>query len=130
MKIFFTALADASRIPVAGLPCAGFGDGAGDGESRHGAEGIDEGCGWVGRGQHVGGFDVFPTADAGTVETKACRKNFLVQLAHGHRKMLPDAEGIDKLDFDHPGNLPAGPSTSNAIGRNVIRRVWQALSSA
>ena len=79
------------------------GDGAGQRQGRHDAEGIDEGGVRIGHGQHVRGFDAFPAADAGAVKAEAFFEDVEGQFANGTTEVLPGAKRIDKLDVHHFG---------------------------
>ena len=103
LQIFLGALSQAARVAGVGFLGAGFGDGAGEGESGNFAEGIDESGVGIGHGEHVRGLDAFPAADGGAVKAESFGKDFFGEFADGTGEMLPGAEGIDELDVHHPG---------------------------
>ena len=102
-QVFLGALGHAARIAGVSFHGAGFGDGAGQAEGGHRAEGINEGGVGVGHGQHVAGFNTFPAADGGAVEAVAFAEDVFGQFADGTGEMLPGAKGIDELDVHHFG---------------------------
>src|SRR6185369_14343624 len=107
-EVLLASLSNAPRIASVSFLGAGLSDGAGQRESRHGAEGVDESGGRVRHGQHVGSFDRFPAADGRPVEAKTVLEDFQGQFADRHAEMLPGAKGVDEFHIHHPGSLLAG----------------------
>ena len=107
-EVFFGPLGDAARIAGVGFLGAGLGDGAGQREGGGGHEGVDEGGGRIGHGQHVAGFDRFPAADRRAVEAQAIAEGVFGQFADRQGEVLPGAEGIDELHVHHLRALLSG----------------------
>ena len=102
-QVLLGPLGNAPRIARVGLLSAGFSDGAGQAQGRHGAERINKRRYRVGHGQHVRSLDALPAPDAGAVESQPFAEDFLRQLPDGTTEMLPGAKGIDELYVHHFG---------------------------
>ena len=123
LEIFLGVRGDAAGIAGVGLLGAGLGDGAGQGEGRHGAERVNESGVGIGHGQHVGGFDGFPAADGRAVKAVAVGEDLLGQLGDGQAEMLPGSEGVNKLNINHFGALLFRQG-QNALGGVLHVSYW------
>ena len=116
-KVFFCPLGDPTGIAIVGLLGARFGNGTGQRQGGHGAEGVDKGSGRVRHGQHVTGFNAFPASDTGAVKAQAVAEGLFVEFADGATEMLPGAKGIDEFDVHHLGPFLARHLQDAAGGR-------------
>src|SRR4051794_16403033 len=119
--MLFGPLRDAAWIADVRFLRAGLGDGARQGESGNRTERIDKGRVRVGHGEHIRGFNRFPTADGGTVKAEAIGKHVLGQFADRTSEVLPSAESVDKLNIDHPGTLLLGHFYDAFWGTHTFR---------
>src|SRR5207245_3547594 len=93
---------------VVGLARARLSNGVGDVEGWDGANGVNEGGGRIGHGEHVRSFNRLPASDGGTVKAETLFKALFGQFGNGTTKVLPGAEGVDEFDIEHLSALLAG----------------------
>jgi hypothetical protein len=115
LEVGFRLASDVARIARVGLPGQRIDDVADQGQRRYLADGVDDGRRRIGNDEHVALVDLLPAPDGRAVEAESVLEDPLLELADGHREVLPLPRQVGKLQVDDLQSLRVGP-VDHALG--------------